>query len=686
MPHSPRPIDLQAQQRRITADPGVLDGKPAVRDLTVTVEHILRTLASGTQMADLQREYPGLEAADLRACLGYAAEVLATAPPAVPAETAVFAAPSSPRLFPSSAEPKEAARAEILPPPAEASPLASAAVPTEAATLAARPAPDTAAEVPAPRIHIPGYEVLGELGRGGMGVVYKARQVGLNRLVALKMILGGELAGSDMLSRFRAEAEAVARLQHPGIVQIFEIGDHDGNPFFSLEFVVGGSLAGRLDGRPLDPRAAAELVAPLARAVHYAHEQGIVHRDLKPANVLLTADGEVKVTDFGLAKQLHGNPGATRTGEVMGTPGYMAPEQARGNKDIGAPADVWALGAILYELLTGRPPFQAATPLDTLLQVLQREPVPVRQVHPKAPRDLETVCLKCLSKETGQRYASAADLADDLQRFLDGEPIKARPPGPLRRANRWFLRHQGLVLAYTLGAVAVAVYQLLLLSEISPPALLGLPVESDLEFALGFLPVMLMVLVATAHADRRPFTFAAVPLLLGAAVYWYFALDWYFTLDGALDGPSQAWLGRALTVCGLVGVLVALGLRNWRAALALLLVHGGAAASVWLFGWSAAVLLEGVLYGLLLGGLTRLTAWVFQRERAVSALGALLGAYGGLIVVHKGGRLFVTLLQWGLIEWRRPSIALYMVVATAYLGAVAMSLLGKRLGSTDRPA
>ncbi len=286
-----------------------------------------------------------------------------------------------------------------------------------------RDRPPAAAPVPA----VDGYEVLGVLGHGGMGVVYKARDLRLNRLVALKMVLAGAGAAPKELSRFKAEAEAVARLRHPNIVQIFEVGDHDGRPFLALEYVEGGSLAEHLDGTPLPARRAARLVEALADAVHHAHANGVVHRDLKPANVLLDADGRPLVTDFGLAKLLDADLGHTQTGAVLGSPSYMAPEQAEGKtKDVGPASDVYALGALLYELLTGRPPFQAPTLLDTLEQVRHHDPAPPRSVQPAVPRDLETVCLKCLEKKPAHRYASAADLARDLRCFLDGEPISAR--------------------------------------------------------------------------------------------------------------------------------------------------------------------------------------------------------------------------------------------------------------------
>jgi WD40 repeat protein/tRNA A-37 threonylcarbamoyl transferase component Bud32 len=311
----------------------------------------------------------------------------------------------------------------------------------------------------APVAEVPGYELLGELGRGGMGVVYKARQIKLNRLVALKMILAGAHAGPTQLARFRTEAEAVARLQHPNVVQIYEIGEHGGLPFFSLEFVDGGSLSDKLAEAPLAARPAAELVAALARAVDAAHRQGIVHRDLKPANVLLTAAGAPKVTDFGLAKKLDDeDAGPTRSGAIMGTPSYMAPEQAEGKtQETGPAADTYALGAILYETLVGRPPFKAATMLDTLHQVRSQEPPPPRQMLPNLPRDLETICLKCLQKEPHKRYASAGELADDLGHWLAGEPIRARPTSAWERAWKWARRRPALSAMAALVVVVTVV-------------------------------------------------------------------------------------------------------------------------------------------------------------------------------------------------------------------------------------
>jgi tetratricopeptide (TPR) repeat protein len=341
---------------------------------------------------------------------------------------------------------------------------------TSASQAGVRP-PDDAARVETPQEGLPSfgdYEILGELGRGGMGVVYHARQRQLDRPVALKMILAGAHAGPEELARFRSEAAALARLQHPNIVQIYEVGEHDGRPYFCLEYVEGGSLADKLGGTPLAAGPAAALVQTLAGAVHAAHRRGVVHRDLKPANVLLTADGAPKVTDFGLAKRLDAPAGGTQSGAILGTPSYMAPEQAAGkSREIGPAADVYALGAILYELLIGRPPFKAATMLDTLLQVQTEEPVPPRRLQPQVPVDLETICLKCLRKDARQRYASALELAEDLHRFQGGEPIRARPVSAWERTWKWARRrpaHAALVVAVALlllsGAAGAASYGL----------------------------------------------------------------------------------------------------------------------------------------------------------------------------------------------------------------------------------
>jgi serine/threonine protein kinase len=283
-------------------------------------------------------------------------------------------------------------------------------------------------------ITVPGYEVHSVLGRGGMGVVYHAKQIQANRDVALKMILSGEHAGSLEIARFKTEALAVARLQHPNIVTVYEVGEHEGRPFFSMEFCPGGSLASQRGS--LSPRAAAELLMHISRGMGAAHAAGVVHRDLKPGNVLLTAEGVPKISDFGLAKQLVpvvATPGETvvpqsdltASGAMLGTPSYMAPEQAGEARQVGPTADVYSLGAILYDLLTGRPPFRGATPTETLLQLLNEDPSPPRDLNPGLPRDLEAICLRCLDKNPARRYATASELADDLQRFLEGDPVSA---------------------------------------------------------------------------------------------------------------------------------------------------------------------------------------------------------------------------------------------------------------------
>jgi eukaryotic-like serine/threonine-protein kinase len=339
---------------------------------------------------------------------------------------------------------------------------------------------------------VPGYEIISELGRGGMGVVYLARQLGLNRPVALKMILSGEHAGPTERDRFRREAESVAALQHPNIVQIHDVGEAQGRPYLAFEYVAGGSLNLILGGQPWPAKPAADLVEALARAMQYAHERGIIHRDLKPANVLLagidgtgpaialksedplfrlplTALRTPKITDFGLAKRLEPEsswsedsnrtaPAAhTKTGAVVGTPSYLAPEQAAGkNRTVGAYTDVYALGAILYELLAGRPPFRGETPLETVLQVMADDPVPPSKLRAKLPRDLETICLKCLRKDPARRYATAGELADDLRRFQRGEAIAARPVGRWERGIKWMNRHPAATVLGITSGIAVA--------------------------------------------------------------------------------------------------------------------------------------------------------------------------------------------------------------------------------------
>jgi outer membrane protein assembly factor BamB len=327
------------------------------------------------------------------------------------------------------------------------------------------------------------YEILNEIARGGMGVVYRARQMSLDRVVALKMILAGQLASDDEVRRFHAEAQTAAKLQHPNIVAIFEVGEHKGQHYFSMDYVEGHSLADLVRTSPLPPRQAARYVKMVADAIHYAHNQGVLHRDIKPSNVLIDSFDQPRVTDFGLARSLSSDKGLTATGAVVGTPSYMPPEQASADRgQMGPHSDVYSLGALLYELVTGRPPFRAATPLDTLMQVLTTDPAAPRLLNAAVDRDLETIVLKCLAKEPARRYPSAQELSDDLQAFLDGKPIKARPPSLPERLGIW-LKQQGrtfkIAAATTGGAVLLLLALLLILDWQQHARMGGIELETD---------------------------------------------------------------------------------------------------------------------------------------------------------------------------------------------------------------
>jgi tRNA A-37 threonylcarbamoyl transferase component Bud32 len=301
------------------------------------------------------------------------------------------------------------------------------------------------------------YEILEEIARGGMGVVYKARQLSLNRIVALKMVLAGEWATPEARLRLRAEAEAAANLQHPNIVAIHEVGEHDGQQYFSMDFVAGKNLGELVRGNPLSAEQAASYVKTIAEAIHFAHQRGILHRDLKPQNVLIDADDRPRITDFGLAKRVETDSGLTRTGDVLGSPSYMSPEQASSRlEEVGPHSDVYSLGAVLYELLAGRPPFRGATALETLCQVIEMPPVPPRKLNPAVPQALETICLKCLEKSPANRFSSAQELADELGRFLRGERILSSPRRLERaRTVKWLAWGAliGAVVGIVLGAI-----------------------------------------------------------------------------------------------------------------------------------------------------------------------------------------------------------------------------------------
>ncbi len=402
------------------------------------------------------------------------------------------------------------------------------------------------------QIELLGYELMSEIGRGGMGVVYKARQVRLNRIVALKMVIGGDHASTDDLQRFLAEAESVAALQHPHIVQVYEFGELNSLPFMALEYVDGGTLASRLKGTPLAQDVAARLMAQVARGVQVAHDAGIVHRDLKPANILLSQDDRPKITDFGLAKRVEGGNDLTRTGTIMGTPSYMAPEQAAGEgKRVGPAADVYALGANLYECLTGRPPFRASTPMDTVFQVVSEEPVPPTLVNPQVPHDLQTICLKCLEKDPKNRYASAQELAEDLERHLSGELILARSFNFMDRITRALsqtsldasLRGWSSVLFWLAGIIFVShasVFALVQL-DVSGPLLFGVRLAQFLALVVLFWYNRSKQLLPRTSAERELWTIWAGYLIAAGTASILLRMMEYSHLIVPGEGVPRHW-------------------------------------------------------------------------------------------------------------------------------------------------
>jgi hypothetical protein len=378
-----------------------------------------------------------------------------------------------------------------------------------------------------------------------MGVVYRARQVSANRPVALKVILSGQLASADDVRRFQAKAEAAANLDHANVLPIYQVGEHDGQPFFSMKLIEGGNLGSRVPELVARPRAAAALVARLARAVHFAHQRGILHRDIKPANVLLDADGTPYITDFGLAKRLEADSGLTRTGTVVGTPSYMPPEQARADRQITTAADVYSLGAVLYELLSGRPPFRAGTQFDTILQVLETEPDHPRTFNPRADRDLSAVALKCLQKAPGNRYESAAALADDLERWLAGEPTRARPPSLAGQAWRWLRRNAAAAVSIgVLGTLAGLTASLAVFSRPPGPLHTAYLYPRDMSW---LNPLRWVELIQSEPAAQNVLGVTAMALAVG--------IGWLVLL-AARPRTARTALGAAAVV-GLVATLVA---------------------------------------------------------------------------------------------------------------------------------
>ena len=390
------------------------------------------------------------------------------------------------------------------------------------------------------------YEVLGEIARGGMGVVYKARQISLNRLVALKMILSGQLASEGEIKRFLTEAEAAGNLHHPNIVTIYGVGEQQGQHYFSMKLVEGCSLAERVEtGRwKLDKgKEAARLLSKVARAVHYAHTQGVLHRDLKPANILLDAEGEPHISDFGLARQIRKDSSLTLDGSVLGTPSFMAPEQAAGKtRQLTAAADIYSLGAILYYLLTGRPPFAAETPLDTMVQVLEGEVILPRTVNPQVPADLEEICLRSLEKTPERRYPTAGALADDLDRFLREEPVEVRAASLGARVRHWSRRQPAL--ATRLGGLAVCAGIAQATYHLQHPVTLALHIEIMTLLGIWALVSALCqwAMQREQWAELTRFGWAAADVVLLTAA---------LMLDEALNG---------LLMCAYLALVAASGL------------------------------------------------------------------------------------------------------------------------------
>lgn len=367
------------------------------------------------------------------------------------------------------------------------------------------------------------YELLSEVARGGMGVVYRARQTGLNRIVALKMILGGRLATPDDVHRFRAEAEAAAALQHPNIVAVYDVGEAEGQHYFSMEYVDGPSLSRLLERGALPGKKAAIYLQTLAEAVQYAHDHGIIHRDLKPSNILIDKNDQPHITDFGLAKQLNSDTGQTRTGTVLGTPSYMAPEQAEGRtRDIGPAADVYSLGALLYECLTGKPPFRNENVYDTVRQVIHDAPIPPRDVNPNVDEDLELICMKCLEKDPTLRYSNAKAMAEDLQRYLVGDPISARSLNVIDRITRMLDRSQHDFAFHTWSSMLFVMAAVIAVEHVLVFLLMRFDAPRGFVFGARFLQFIILAILFLYHRGNKLFPTTAAERELWSIWIGYF--------------------------------------------------------------------------------------------------------------------------------------------------------------------
>ena len=487
------------------------------------------------------------------------------------------------------------------------------------------------------RLNIPGFELLGEIGRGNMGVIYKARQTKLNRVVALKMILAGKHADPMQVKRFQTEAESIGRLHHPNIVQVYNVGEYEEQPYLVMEYVDGGSLDRKLRGRTLPPKQAAQLVLTLAKAIQAAHDQGIIHRDLKPGNVLLTSRGVPKITDFGLAKRLDEDVQATATGTILGTPSYMAPEQARANKLPVSPAtDVYGLGAILYELLTGRPPFKEETFLDTMLQVVSSPPIPPSEINPKVPPQLEAICLRCLAKDPTDRYLTAAGLADALSNFL----------------NR--------LAAGQMGRMDAAI--------LTP---LGEPQPDDDESVVDLASASASVVVPPTGPLSLGEMFRLYPLVSALTIFTVLV---FLGLAGWLAYLTPSGAGVPLAALPLAIGVIALNPGRW-----VTITAGIAAAGIVAFAIASgqgALLVAPTIMGVALGGAARGLAWALDKMPLPALLGGAWGMLAAVTGLFLADKPVLTLELWKSVN-QTSTLIVISGIAAAIFGSFVGALLGQ---------